>query len=78
MNTEPIRPHSQKSRELLEEAVEARMRYAEYLLAVGNGQRPADAAETERLKARCDTTLDACREAHLAWWGAEPAVEGQR
>ena len=48
------------------------------VLAVGNGERPADAAEKERLKARCDTTLDACREAHLAWWGAEPAVEGQR
>jgi len=77
MNTESARPHSRKSRELLEEAVEARMRYAEYLLAVGNGERPADPAEKERLKARCDATLDACREAHLAWWGENPAAEGQ-
>lgn len=69
MMTESARPHSQKNRELLESAVEARLQYAGYLLAVTNGERPADPEEKERLKSRCEEALDACRAAHLAWSG---------
>jgi len=75
--SESVRPHSQKSRELLESAVQARLQYADYLLAVANGERPADPQEKERLKTRCEEALDACRAAHLAWWGYSGTAGGQ-
>jgi len=71
MMTETGRPHSQTSRQLLDLAVEARLQYADYLRAVASGERPADPAEKEQLKATCDEALKAWREIHRAWRDAD-------
>jgi hypothetical protein len=65
--TEPARPHSSKSRELLDIVIEARLQYADYLRAVAGGERPADPEEKKRLKASCDEALKAWRGIHDAW-----------
>jgi hypothetical protein len=65
--SEPARPHSRKSRELLDIVIEARMQYAEYLRAVAGGEHPANPEEQKRLKASCDEALSAWRDIHDAW-----------
>lgn len=67
MTTESARPHSRKSRELLDVVIEARLQYADYLRAVAGGDRPANHEEKKQLKARCDEALKAWRDIHIAW-----------
>lgn len=73
MTSERKRPPATVSRLLLDQAVEARQAYAEYLRAVAAGERRADPAEQERLSARSDAALQVCRAAHQAWGEPELA-----
>lgn len=75
------RSTTRETRLLLTIAIEARQQYADYLRAVADGLRRADAEERDRLLTRCEETIAAWRSAHAAWnnndWLAPRPQRGQ-
>jgi len=69
-SNEQGKPSATETRGLMQEVIEARQRYADYLRAVANGLRPDDPTEKEELKIRCDESLRAWRAAHESWQNA--------